>query len=208
LVRSIVASVTPLPGPPGFACFEATDAGGQTCILVDAPGLSTEPAAMRALVDEAVKADVVLWTVSALQAARDTDARGLRAFRAAFEQRSDLNRPPLLCVVTHVDQLRPFAEWAPPYDVAEPATAKARSIRAAMEAVAEELRVPLGSVVPVALVADRDAYNVDALEFRVTEALPAARHAQLSRAHAGDHRAGWWREVERLYRGVRTIVSV
>jgi uncharacterized protein len=206
LARSIVAQVTPLPGPPGFLCFEAVDPTGQACILVDAPGLSTAPDAVEALVEEAVKADAVLWTVSAIQAARDADAAGLRAFRSVFERRSDLNRPPLLCVVTHIDQLRPFTEWDPPYDVAAAARPKARAIREAMNAIAEDLGVPLGSVVPVSVAPDREAYNLDALRLRISEALPAARHAQLSRAYARDHRGGWWKEVGRLYQGVRTIV--
>nr|WP_294560087.1 GTPase [uncultured Rhodopila sp.] len=206
LARSIVAQVTPVPGPAGFGCFEAVDPAGQTCILVDAPGLSAAPAAVEALVAEAVKADAMLWTVSALQAARDTDVRGLRGFRAAFEQRSDLNRPPLLCVVTHVDQLRPFAEWEPPYDVAAPSGPKARSIRDAMDAIALDLGMPIGSVVPVSLAPDHDAYNVDALRLRISESLPAARHAQLSRTYARHKRGGWWRDVERLYQGAKTIV--
>jgi predicted GTPase len=207
LVRSIVAQVTPLPGPPGFACFEAVDPAGETCILVDAPGLSAAPGAIEALTAEAAKADAVLWTVSAVQAARETDVGGLRAFRAAFEQRSDLNRPPLLCVVTHIDQLRPFAEWDPPYDVAAPPGPKARSIRNAMDAVASELAIPVASVVPVCLAPDREAYNVDALRVRISESLSAARHAQLSRTYARDTRGGWWRDVARLYHGVRTIIT-
>ena len=207
LARDIVAHVTPLPGPAGFACFEAVDAAGQSCILVDAPGLSTAPDKIEVLVAEAVTADAVLWTVSALQAARDADVGGLRAFGSAFERRSDLNRPPLLCVVTHIDQLRPFTEWDPPYDVADPTNPKARSIREAMNAIADDLGIPLGSVIPVSLAPDREAYNVDVLRLRISEALPAARHAQLSRAYAGDHRGGWWKEVGRLYQGVRTIIA-
>jgi hypothetical protein len=207
LTRSIVAQVTPLPGPPGFACFEAVDPAEQACILVDAPGLSDAQAAIEALTAEAAKADVVLWTVSAVQAARETDVRGLRAFRAAFERRSDLNRPPLLCVVTHIDQLRPFGEWDPPYDVAAPPGPKARSIRNAMDAIALDLGIPIAFVVPVSLAPDREAYNIDALRLRIGESLPAARHAQLSRTYARDARGGWWRDVARLYHGVRTIIA-
>jgi hypothetical protein len=207
LASSIVAQVTPLPGPAGFACFEAVDPAGQTCILVDAPGLSAAPGGIEALVAEAGKADAVLWTVSAVQAARDADAGALRAFRAAFEKRSDLNRPPLLCVVTHIDQLRPFAEWNPPYDVAAAPGPKARSIRDAMDAIAQDLGMPIGRVVPVSLAPDREAYNVDALRVRIGESLPAARHAQLSRTYARDARGGWWREAGRLYHGVRTIIT-
>jgi predicted GTPase len=206
LAQNIVAQVTPLPGPPGFACFEAVDPAGQACVLVDAPALTTTPAAIEALAAEAVKADVVLWTISAVQAARDVDAQGVRAFHAAFERRADFNRPPLLGVVTHIDQLRPFTEWNPPYDLVTPSGPKARAIREAVTAIAADLGIPTGSVVPVSLAPDRDAYNVDVLRTRISETLPAARHAQLARAYAQDRRGGWWREVARLYQGVRTIL--
>ncbi len=207
LARSIVAQVTPLPGPAGFACFEAVDPAGDSCILVDAPGLSPAPNAIEALVAEAAKADAVLWTVSAVQAARDADAKGLLAFRASFERRADLNPPPVLCVVTHIDQLRPFTEWNPPYDVADPASAKARSIREAMDAIAAELGMPIGRVVPVSVAPDRDGYNLDVLRVCINGALPEARHAQLSRTHAGGRRGGWWKEAGRLYQGVRTVIA-
>src|SRR6185295_1393101 len=102
---------------------------GRAFMLVDAPGLVSAPDAIAALVDEAQKADIILWCVAAHQAAFDIDASGLGAFRDWFAARPDLNRPPLLCVMTHIDQLRPFSEWEPPYDIARPAKPKEKSIR-------------------------------------------------------------------------------
>ncbi len=207
LAQDVVAAVTPLPGAAGFACFRATDPAGQACVLVDAPGLSDDPAAIEALAEQARMADAMLWTVSAVQPARHADALGLRAVRAAFARRPDLNPPPLLCVLTHIDQLRPFAAWDPPYDVAAPGSAKARSIRAAMDAVAGDLGLPLGDLVPVSMAPGRAAYNVDALRERIAAVLPEARLAQLARAQATAGSAGWWTNVARTYRGVRTIVG-
>lgn len=207
LAQDVVATVTPLPGVAGFACFRASDPAGRDCVLVDAPGLAADPASVEALAAEARQSDVMLWTVSAVQPARQADALGLQAIRAIFARRPDLNPPPLLCVLTHIDQLRPFAEWAPPYDVAAPDGAKAHAIRAAMDAVAEELSIPLGDLVPVCLLPGRAAYNIDALRERIAAALPQARLAQLARAHATAGIAGWWTNVARTYRGVRTMVG-
>ena len=198
--RSIVAQVTPLPGPAGFACFEAVDPAGDSCILVDAPGLSPAPNAIEALVAEASKADAVLWTVSAVQAARDADAKGLLAFRASFGRRADLNPPPVLCVVTHIDQLRPFTEWNPPYDVADPASPKARSIRQAMDAIAAELGMPIGRVVPVSVAPDREGYNLDVLRVCINGALaggPSYPTFQNARGRAS----------RRMVEGGRAVVS-
>jgi hypothetical protein len=62
--------------------------------------------------------------------------------------------------LTHIDQLRPFREWNPPYDLADPQGAKAENIREAVEATAGDLSVDVERVVPVCLLAG-DLYNVE-----------------------------------------------
>src|SRR5690606_39781181 len=62
--------------------------------------------------------------------------------------------------ISHIDLLRPRGEWNPPYDIVEPASPKAKTIRAAMEAVAEDLAVPVERVTPVCL-ASGQQYNVN-----------------------------------------------
>ncbi len=207
LARDIVAPVSPLPGPPGFRCFAAVDPEGREFVFVDAPGLDPSPPAIAALADEARKADIVLWTAAAHQPARDADARGLAAFRAWFAARPDLNRPPLLGVATHIDQLRPFAEWAPPYDIVAAERPKARAIRNAVEAIAADLGIEAASIVPVSLAKDRDPYNLDALRARIAISLPEARYAQLARSHATLGERGWWRELDRAVRAGRTLLA-
>jgi hypothetical protein len=92
---------------------------------------------------------------------------------------------PVLLALTHIDQLRPAAEWAPPYDIATPTDPKARSIRAAMDAVARALDLPLDRIVPVALPPDREPYNLDALWARIALELDEAKLAQLDRLRIG-----------------------
>jgi hypothetical protein len=205
LARDILAPVTPLPGPSGFRAFEATDPEGSGFVFVDAPGLDTSPAAIAALAEEARRADIVLWTIAVTQAAREADARGFAAFREWFAARPELNRPPLLCVATHIDQLRPFAEWAPPYDIVAADRPKARAIRDAVEAIAAELALSPASVVPVSLAPGRDPYNLDALRARIAASLPEARYAQLARVHAALVTTDWRKELERVVRAGRAL---
>ncbi len=207
LASDILAPVTPLPGPPGFRAFEATDPDGGAFVFVDAPGLDLSPAAIAALGEEARRADIVLWTIAVTQAARETDAQGLKAFREWFAARPELNRPPLLCVATHIDQLRPFAEWEPPYDIVAAKRPKARSIRDSVEAIAGELALSPGSIVPVSLAPGRDAYNLDALRARIAASLPEARYAQLSRVHAGPLGTKWHRDLQRIVRAGRALFA-
>ena len=84
-----------------------------------------------------------------------------------------------------MDQLRPAAEWAPPYDVTTPAGPKARSIRAALNSVAATLDLPPDAVVPVAMPPGREPYNIDALWARIALALDEARLVQLDRIRVG-----------------------
>jgi predicted GTPase len=91
--------------------------------------------------------------------------------------------------------LRPFTEWSPPYDIANPSTPKARSIRDAMDAVAEDLGRPIADIVPVSLAPDRESYNVDLVWAKLVDALPAAKSASLMRRVAEARRATDWRRV-------------
>lgn len=205
LARDILAPVSPLPGPAGFRCFEGNDPDGRAFVFVDAPGHTSSPEATAALAEEAKKADIVLWTVAAHQAARMADAESLTAFRKWFAARPELNRPPLLCAATHVDQLHPFAEWDPPYDIVTADRPKARAMREAVEAIAADLDVSAGSIVPISLRPDREAYNLDRLRARIADSLPEARYAQLARAYATPDNASWWKELNRLFLFGRTL---
>jgi hypothetical protein len=88
----------------------------------------------------------------------------------------------VVVVLTHIDLLRPPREWAPPYNVANPDSQKAHSIRGAINAVASELGLPLECVVPVCLLPER-LYNVDeALVPLLIEVLPGAKRTLLVRS--------------------------
>ena len=82
---------------------------------------------------------MVLWVAAATRAARDRDRAALKAIRERFAAQPNRRRPPMLLVLTHIDALRPFQDWAPPYDLEAGTREKARSIRAAAEAAGEEL---------------------------------------------------------------------
>ncbi len=205
LAGDVLALVSPMPGPQGFHVFEGSDRYGRSFVFVDAPGLTGSPDAIAALGAEARRADIVLWVVAAHQAARHADAEGLKAFRAWFAAHPELNRPPLLCVATHIDQLRPFAEWDPPYDIIRADRPKARAIRDAVEAIAHDLDIDAAGIVPVGLGTGRAAYNLDALRARIAACRPEARYAQLARAHAAGDEGGWRAEIDRLRKAGRTL---
>jgi hypothetical protein len=82
--------------------------------------------------------------------------------------------------LTHVDRLPP-SNWSPPYDTNAPASEKARSIRAAMDAVAANLSLAGADVVPISLAAGRKPYNVEQFSERIAALIPEVQRAQLLR---------------------------
>jgi predicted GTPase len=136
----------------------------------------------------AADADLILWVASATQSARAPDRAGLDAFRTWAKAQLTRRPPPLLLALTHVDELRPVREWSPPYDVSAPAGPKAQSIRAAMDAVGRALDLPADAIVPVALPAGQQTYNLDALWGRIALELDEAKLVQLDRLRIGQQR--------------------
>jgi hypothetical protein len=111
-------------------------------------------------------------------------------------------------VLTHIDLARPFQEWSPPYDVAAPKRAKEVTIRAAMEAVAEDLAVPIVDIVPVC-VAPQRSYNVDLVWAKLVDFLPAAQSAQLLRMVADARpKVSWQRLVGQAVAGGRLAAGL
>ncbi|HRY15717.1 MAG TPA: GTP-binding protein HSR1, partial [Candidatus Competibacteraceae bacterium] len=91
---------------------------------------------------------------------RQLDRLCLDRLRAGLSASLDRRSPPLLVVVSHIDQLRPHREWQPPYDLRHPQNVKATHIRAAIEAIARDLAVPVANVIPVCLAEGR-VYNIN-----------------------------------------------
>lgn len=104
---------------------------------------------LRATEEAARQSDLLILVLHARNPARKADAEALRRLREWFATRPELRMPPILGVMTHVDLLSPALEWSPPYNAAEPTSAKEKSIAQALEAVRGQFRDSLVGVVPV-----------------------------------------------------------
>ncbi len=129
-------------------------------LIFDTPGCDTNLLSEKTLRETAMMADLILWVCAAHRPDRQLDRLRLDALRDGFTERPDRRPPPVLIVVSHIDRLRPPREWQPPYDLLNPQGSKAMNIRAAVEAVAGDLAVPVETVIPVCLAENR-IYNVD-----------------------------------------------
>ena len=190
LAATVQAAVSALPATTGFEAHRLTHAGMPAALIIDSPGLTEANAGD--LVTAARDCDMLLWVISATRAARDIDARALAAIRSDFARAQQRSAPPMLLILTHIDQLRPFREWDPPYDLAAASREKARAIRDAMQAAGAELGFAAAEIIPVRVDAAVPSYNIDTLWAMLIELLPDSQRARLLRT-LGDIKgsAGW-----------------
>lgn len=195
LLEETEAAVDVLPTTDAFTAHALERAGMPEAVLVDAPGLDDRTRA--AVVERALGSDLALWVAPAHRADRGADRAALDALRAAAAADPSRRPPPVLVVASHVDRLSPVRQWEPPYDVARPTSDKARTIRAAIEALAEDLGVPLDSVVPARLDAGH-LYNVEVVWDAVAARLDEAKRTRLLRCLKAATGASWrdrWRQL-------------
>ena len=175
--------------------------------IVDTPGFDHRKESVSELVAQAERADLILCVASATQPARGPDRERLDDVRAWAREQLSRRTPPILLALTHVDELRPAAEWTPPYDVIKPAGLKARSIRAAVDAAARALDLPVTVVVPLAVPPNRDPYNLDALWARIAVELDDAKLVQLDRLRIGQKAMNLRTLAVQFGRAGRTIIK-
>jgi len=195
LSQGIEAGVDVLPVTRGYTAYEFKREGSPEALLIDGPGLSADAADILELLEEADDSDLILWVSSATRPDRDVDCKSLDALRSHLVARLERREPPVLVVVTHIDQLRPSQEWNPPYDLLDKDNAKAISISEAVQVVAAELGAPVQSVVPVCLDDKRGHYNVDVLWAKMLDVMPEAHGARIVRVLAAAGNQASWRRI-------------
>lgn len=140
--------------------YALTRDGLTRALLFDSPGCEGERFERKDMREAALHSDLILWVSAATRPDRKGERECLDALRGFQSSHPERRPPPLLVVVSHIDMLRPPAEWAPPYDLAEPRGAKATNIRDAVQAVAADLCVAIERAIPVCLREER-VYNVE-----------------------------------------------
>lgn len=183
LAREVRSAAGPVPTTSRAAEYLLEIDGRPAVVIVDTPGIGEDSAAE--VLAQAGRADLIVWVASATQPARRPDRRCLDEFRAWANAQLHRRPPNVIVALTHIDELRPANEWTPPYDVAAPAGAKARSIRAAIDSTATALALPAAAIVPVAMPPGREPYNLDALWARIAVEIDQAKLVQLDRLLIG-----------------------
>ncbi len=193
------AAVDVIPRTAGIEPYVLARDGMPAAILIDTAGYeaaTSSEEAFRPLEKVILTCDLVILVCAAVSASRESDRRLLDRIREFFAERPDRIMPPRVVAVTHVDRLRPFTEWDPPYDVVRPQGDKARHIREALDAVREDLALGLSEpLVPVCLHPDRP-YNVaEGLAPAVLQVVPAAERTKYVRCLRQHRDEDFWRRL-------------
>ena len=144
---------------------------------------------------EAQQADLLIWVTRATQPARAPEAALYEALMQIHIDDPSRREPPILLIMTHVDQLSPKSEWQPPYDLSSE-TPKARNIKRAMDSCRQQIGLhELTPAIPMALAQKREPYNVDALIAQILLLRSEAAQTQLNRRRIErDMNTGGWRD--------------
>ena len=204
LAGSVLAEVRAIPATAKVFTYELRAEDQPVVHLVDTRGLTADPATAKAALEEIEGADAAIWVVSATQPARQPDITAFAAFRGRQDADATRREAPVFIALTHVDQLRPAAEWAPPYDPVNPLTQKEHSIYDAVAAVAEAFHVPPEQIVPVALPAGGEAWNQHLVWGHIGARIEASQLRRLDRLRAtregfsvGELAAQIWRLLDK-----------
>lgn len=192
------AAVDVVPCTKGIDPFVLERDGIQRAIILDSVG-TAEPGERKrpfdAMKTEVLTSDLVIVVCSATTAARAPDRQLLNDVRSFFQNDATRIIPPLLVVVTHIDQLRPWQEWNPPYDLVHPSGTKAQNILAVMQVIATDLNVAIENVVPVCLHPER-LYNVeDGFMPAIMQSMTEAQRTKYQRCLRQFHDEEYWRKI-------------
>lgn len=194
----------------GFAAYRLERDGAPVALILDSQGYAGGDAVDTAVLDrELLHADLILLVCAAHHAARAVDREQLERLRRLFRDRPQRQPPALLCALTFIDRLRPVREWSPPYDIVEPTTPKARSIRAAVDHLAATLGLEPSRIVPVRTDAGH-VYNInEALMPRILESLADdAARARYRRCLRHRQQAGQWQRLLRQTHNAGRLLAV
>ena len=180
LFRADLAKVDLLPSTFDFKNYQYTLPTGEVLNLWDTPGYeqSDRPDLLKAVQAQAKQADMLLLVTPALDPALQMDLDFLKKIK---ENNLAL---PIIVIVTQVDRLRPFKEWAPPYDWKYPTRPKEIAIQEATKYRSKSLGDFCERVLPLVtanLEQGRTAWGDEELSLTLIENISPSQQFRLAR---------------------------
>ncbi|MBG0780330.1 MAG: 50S ribosome-binding GTPase, partial [Desulfotignum balticum] len=209
LVDAMVAEVNPLPSTSATTVHQCRIDGMDMVHLVDLPGLDGKEKTPKHLLKEATRSDMIIWVLKANQPARSLDSEFKQHFDAFYlaTARRSQKRPVIIGVLNQVDRLPPVQEWHPPYDLENPKTPKAKTIKAALTYNRDLLG--LDELIPLAVAENQPPYHLDELKKRIDTSCQQGLQTQLNRHRIQTNGMGKIRDqAGRLYQSGKSLFAI
>ena len=188
--EDVVAEVDVLPSTDGTTVYNAK-LDEMNIRLVDLQGLDGNQKTEQKMLSEMTQADLIVWVIKANQPARELDKILNVKFSDYYRNGSNISRkkPTVICVVNQVDMLKPVNEWAPPYNLEQPITAKEKIINQAL-AYNQKLLMP-DRMLALSIAPEQNSFGVEALKQTIRDEIADANNVQRNR-----------QRMEAAYKGV------
>jgi len=171
--------------------------------VIDSAGLNGSSEAHNAMLENALNADIIIFLARATQPARGPDQQLYADIKTSFEHHPARRMPPLILVLSHIDQLSPKNEWTPPYNLSEEIP-KSINIKEALKSTSNQIGLPTDTpAIPVCLSSQHTFYNIDAVSSQIMNLQDSAILAQWNRrrVEAGEQTISWserWEQMKKL----------
>ncbi len=197
LFGTLKAETDVIPTTEGVIPYLLERPGLESAIILDCEGYGYKESAkfFSKGLEAAKRSDIILLVISSVNAARDIDKKMLREINESISVTPQNKIPPIVVVLTHIDQLRPLREWQPPYNIADPDSLKAAMIRQYIEAIAADLNMSSDQIAAVSL-APGNFYNVEeGLIPTILQQLDRANGIRYTRCLKNYHQEDYWRRL-------------
>lgn len=186
-----------IPTTDGVIPYLLERPGLESAIILDCEGYGHKESGkfFSKELEAAMRCDMILLVISAVNAAREIDQQMLQAIDETIRLNPRNKMPPLVVVMTHIDQLRPLREWEPPYNIAAPDSLKSNMIRQSIDAIAKDLKISGDQIAAVSL-APGNFYNVEeGLIPTILQQLDRAKGIRYTRCLRDYHQDDYWRRL-------------
>ncbi|MCW8327831.1 dynamin family protein [Photobacterium sp. SDRW27] len=200
IAGSMVAEVSVLPSTENVTVHRCDVDGIDWIHLVDLPGIDGKQVTDQLLLEQMVSSDLVFWVMKANQPARQLDVELKRQFDAFYCDEKNRNRkkPLILALVNQIDRLQPIHEWQPPYDLVQPSSAKAKTIKAAQDF--NQQQIMPDEILSIAVRDGAENYNIEKIAEFILFNYENGVNVQLNRRRIDTRNLHLTDQFKRMYR--------
>lgn len=208
LKKEIVADTSLLPSTNNVSVYKCSLEGVDVLHLIDLPGLNGESKIKQQLMEQATKANVILWVLKADQPARSIDLafkNQLDDFYLKVENRS--KKPPVIIgLLNQIDCLKPIAEWPPAQDLTKSDSPKAHIIHDALNYNRNLL--DLKTMIPLSVSQDREHFNLHQVERLLDQHFSEGIAVQLNQRRNEQGKFNVSDQFKRIYQTGKSLFTV